>query len=112
MLSAFAYSQEDWTVMLNGKVTEDDKPLGRVVLILKKNREEVQKLFTAPNGKFILELDSDNEYQLYFTKKGYVTKFIEFNTKNVPEDKEAGLYSEFIFELDMFKEMELWVLFR
>ena len=92
--------------MLNGKVTEDDKPLGRVVLILKKNREEVQKLFTAPNGKFVLELDSDNEYQLYFTKKGYVTKFIEFNTKNVPEDKEAGLYSEFIFELDLFKEME------
>ena len=93
-------------VVLNGKVSEDDKPLDRVVLTLKKNGQEAQKLFTAPNGKFTVELHADNEYHLHFTRKGYVTKFIEFNTNNVPKDKEAGIYSEFIFELDLFKEME------
>jgi len=106
LLCALIYAQADWTVTLNGKVSEDDKPLGRVILSLKKNGVDEEKLFTAPNGKFSLVLESDNEYELYFTKKGYVTKFIAYNTKNVPEDKVSGLYAEFIFELDLFKEME------
>ena len=106
LLSVLTHAQEAWTVVLNGKVSEYENPLNRVVLILKKNGQEVQKLFTAPNGKFTVELYADNEYHLQFTKKGYVTKFIEFNTNNVPKAKEAGLYSEFIFEIDLFKEME------
>ena len=106
LLVVFGYAQSPWTVTLNGKVVEGNKALARAVLILKKNGVEVQKLATAPNGKFNIVLEADNDYDLYFTKKGYVTKFISYSTKNVPEDKVSGLYSEFIFELELFKKME------
>lgn len=106
LVAVLSHAQTPWTVTLNGKVVEDDKPLARAILILKNNGEEVKKVITAPNGKFTLVLESDNDYELYFTKKGYVTKFISYNTQNVPEDKIAGLYGEFIFELELFKEME------
>jgi len=106
LLTLLAHAQTEWTVILNGKVLEAGKPLSRAILILKKNGEDVQKVVTAPNGKFNITLYSDNDYDLYFTKKGYVTKFISYSTKNVPEDKIDGIYSEFIFELELFKEME------
>ncbi|MBL4658290.1 MAG: hypothetical protein JKX73_09840, partial [Flavobacteriales bacterium] len=108
MLSSISlsYAQKEWTVTLNGKVLEDSKPLKRAILVLEKNGEEVQKIITAPNGKFTLILESNNDYILFFKKKGYVTKFINYNTMNVPDDKVAGLYGEFIFELELFKEMD------
>ena len=106
LANTLVFAQTPWTVKLNGKVLEDDKPLTRAILILEIEGEEVQKVITAPNGKFTLILESDNDYELFFTKKGYVTKYISYSTKNVPEERISGLYSEFIFQLELFKEME------
>ncbi|MGY8953836.1 MAG: hypothetical protein ACKVJP_10780, partial [Flavobacteriales bacterium] len=59
---------------------------------------------TKPNGFFRIKLDFDSVYVIYFKKKGFVTKKVEVDTRNMVEaEKEFG-YDLGLFKLSMLKK--------
>lgn len=59
---------------------------------------------TKSNGFFSIKLNFDSLYTLSFVKDGYVTKHVEVDTRNIPdEDKEFG-YDLGMFKIGMLKK--------
>ena len=99
ILSMSAYAQTD-RLLVYGTVKDErsGKKLSDVQVILVEDGSTKKTFVTTLNGKFELDLDFDHDYDIRFTKDGYVTKFININTKNVPENNKVGGFG---FELDM-----------
>jgi hypothetical protein len=82
----------------------DNKVLqGVVIKILNEKNYLVASHFTDKKGKTSFELPLDQKFTLLITKKGYVTKIVEINTK-VPKDVNAA----YIFPVDVsiFEEVK------
>ncbi len=107
VLLLFANSIEvkaQWLYEIAGSVTNGNKKVEAAVVTLYKGGAQVERVTTASNGKFVLRLDQEAEYELNVTKSGYITKKLLFSTKGVPSDiaqtYEGGAKPEIsIFEL-------------
>ena len=84
-----------------GKVapTENrDLSISDAKILIKKDGKSFKIEKSDNNGEFDFRLDLDYKYELYFSKKGFVTKWIVIDTQSIPEaDKEGG----FDMKIDM-----------
>jgi hypothetical protein len=103
---ATALAQPKWKLNVTGKVEENGKSLeGASVKMIKSGGEPVV-IYTTGNGKFSFSLDPNASYTAIITKAGgYITKIVNFDTKNVPSDEDdRGLPFGFYMEVNIFKE--------
>ncbi len=97
-------AQDDANIV--GKVvTVEDRTqvISDVSIRVKKDGKSFLSFKTDQNGKFNFNLDLDFKYEIYFSKKGYVTKWVIIDTKGIPEeDKEGGFKMK--IDMSLFKK--------
>ncbi|HIA36224.1 MAG TPA: carboxypeptidase regulatory-like domain-containing protein [Flavobacteriales bacterium] len=107
LLALSALADENWVLLVDGRVTSDNKKLQGAVVSLIKNTRIVQEIVTMDDGHFVFVLKPDNEYVIEVSKKGYVSKSIYFSTRNVPEEILYTLLEpEFPVEITLFRALE------
>lgn len=65
----------------------------------------VNQMTTGKNGRFDVLLDFDHQFLIEMSKSGYVSKSIQVNTRNVPEDEQAWGYEYGGLAIDLFKQI-------
>ena len=80
-------SQTSWVLPVNGKITKSGKKLEGATVSLLKGGSQIKSVTTSGGGKFEFELEGNADYTISVTKPGFVTKKINFSTKNVPEER-------------------------
>lgn len=105
-VTAFAMGQD--MVSMDGvvKVEGSSKKLSGATVTLYENGSVKNKVITSSNGKFEFNFGYDAVYKVEFKRNGYVTKFIEIDTRNIPpEEKERGNF--FInMQMSLFEEVK------
>jgi len=106
-----------FVLLFSGFSAYSQEPLyGYVKLNIDKGNLEGAKIIITENGKdwknvspskarYEFDLDYGNEYLFTFTKPGYITKKIIFNTK-VPGDRIAEGFVPFPFIVTLFKQYD------
>ena len=87
-----------------GNITENNKKLPGAVVSLYANGSLLTSV-TSSGGKYELTLELGVDYMVTYTKPGFITKRIEFNTKNVPADRAKNPFSDFPIDIDLFPEI-------
>ena len=91
---------------IEGVVKDDNgNRLTSSTVTLIQDGAKVDKVSTGKNGRFDFYLEFDHEFIVVISKSGYVTKRIDFNTKNIPEDEKQWGYERDI-SVNLFKEVE------
>ncbi|MBL4658292.1 MAG: carboxypeptidase regulatory-like domain-containing protein [Flavobacteriales bacterium] len=103
---AVSVDDDNWTIKVNGKITEDRAKLEGAVVSLIKNSRLMQEVVTSGNGKFVFVLKAGNNYEIEVSKPGYVRKSITFSTKSVPAKNVGQGFPEFPIEFVLFLEVE------
>ncbi len=88
-LSGVVFAQEEkleTEIQIEGKVIEDDMPLSKVKINIQPFGGELKKTYTDSQGGFNFMLEPDNEYTVEFSRNGYITKRIYFNTMYMPQN--------------------------
>src|SRR6187551_2196422 len=85
-----------------GSVLTETKGLEGVDIKVFKGNENSDNILSASNGKFILNLDYGFNYKVVFSKNGYVSKTVEFNTTVPPEEADIVRSGKW-FKIDLFK---------
>lgn len=65
----------------------------------------VNQMTTGKNGRFDVLLDFEHQFLIEMSKSGYVSKSIQVNTRNVPEDEQAWGYEYGGLAIDLFKQI-------
>ena len=78
--------QAQKNLSIDGTLTEGSGKLAGGEIKIKEGSSIINTVTTAANGKFTFELPLNSVYMIEFTKGGYVTKRIEVDTRNVPEE--------------------------
>lgn len=69
---------------------ENGLPMKEVSVVLTKASDrEMVEVVTRPNGQFQFDLSFDEEYTIYFNKPEYGQRYMEFDTRNVPEEEKG-----------------------
>jgi hypothetical protein len=86
-----AWSQVD-VVMVFGTVKDltTAKKIDGVMITIFKNGAKLVEVPTNASGKYEVNLDYGSEYKVMCSKKGYVSKNIAIDTRNIPEEERQG----------------------
>ncbi|MBK7970062.1 MAG: hypothetical protein IPK08_14605 [Bacteroidetes bacterium] len=87
-----------------GSVLQSNKGLEGAELTVMKGNEKVDLVSTNASGKFIVNLELNNNYVIIFSKNGNISKTVEIDTK-VPEESKDQIYS-YKFKIDLFQKVE------
>jgi len=85
--------------------TSEDRSvvISDVTIEVKKDGESFKLFSSDMVGQFDFNLELDFKYEIYFSKKEYVTKWVIIDTKNIPEeDKEGGFAAK--IDMSLFKK--------
>jgi hypothetical protein len=85
-----------------GEVKSVEKPVDSALITIYLNDVPFNEMWTNKKGKCSFKLPLDKIFRIEVSRKGYVTKFFEVNTK-VPGDKHDAF--SFMFEIDIFEEI-------
>lgn len=81
-----------------------ESPLANAAIkVFDENKKIIAQYATNKKGQCDLKLPLDKKFILEFSKEGYVSKFLELDTKVPPEKK--MIYS-FPFDISIFKEIK------
>ena len=69
-----------------------------------KNGTRIESL--DGSRKFEFELDLDAQYVLSFEKEGYITKKIEIDTRNIPEERKEYPFEWYTFQVVLFPQVD------
>lgn len=86
-----------------GTIKEEAKMLDSALVTIYSGSIPYSEIWTSKKGKCSFKLPLDKTFQIEVSKKGYVTKFFEVNTK-VPNDKKSAF--GFYFDIDIFEEVK------
>ena len=92
-------------LLVKGIIREGKKPLKESTIIIYKDNKVMNQI-TSRDGKFELSLAYDDDFVLEFSKKGYVSKRINFNTKNITSTTIHYGYEFSQFGVLLFKDKE------
>tara|TARA_R110001592_G_scaffold359340_3_gene665649 strand:- start:3067 stop:6597 length:3531 start_codon:yes stop_codon:yes gene_type:complete len=100
------FSQAD-LIVINGLVKDEktNKLLAGVAISKIRNGELVETVTTGVNGRFIMNLEFDNNYDIKFDKSGYIGKFINIDATAVPDENKVGGIG-FDLNMNLFEEVE------
>ena len=106
-ISTTLIAQKEFNNLAIEGVVKDDNGnrLTSSTVTLIQDGAKVDKVSTGKNGRFDFYLEFDHEFIVVISKSGYVTKRIDFNTKNIPEDEKQWGYERDI-SVNLFKEVE------
>lgn len=104
--TAVTVEDDNWSIKVNGRVTEDRARIEGAVVSLIKNSRLMQEVVTSGNGKFVFILKPGNDYLIEVAKPGFVRKSIAFSTKNVPQENVGQGFPDFPVEFVLFQEVE------
>ena len=99
-------SAQHFTVKLSGKVTEyfsGDPIKGALVRVLKAGQNDVQAT-TKGDGFYAFTLERGWKYEVWFSKKDMVTKYVVVDTREVPAYPDVPFY-----DMDLQMTLFNWV---
>jgi hypothetical protein len=76
---------QGWYLPVHGQVLVDGKEADGTELILYKDNKEVSRVETDKKGRFLLQLDIDNQYTVRIQKDGFEAKMIYIDATLPPE---------------------------
>ncbi len=95
----YVFSQDtDSYLEVRGTAEKNRNPLSGAVVNLYQGNSKVRSLTTGSDGIFDFKLDLNKDYTIEVTKKGFISKKINFNTE-VPDDVTGRYVSEFAMSL-------------
>src|SRR5688572_16558860 len=97
----FSIAQKKGYVEVVGSVLIDSKGLEGADIKVFKGNENSDNALTSANGKFILNLDYGFNYRIVFSKNGYVSKTVVYDS-SIPEGEEDIIRSN-KFKIELFK---------
>ena len=91
LASYTSFAQVD-VVMVYGTVKDlsTSKKIDGVTVTVFKNGAKLVEVPTNASGKYEVNLDYSAEYKVMCSKKGYVSKNIVIDTRNIPEEERQG----------------------
>lgn len=100
-------AQETSDLYVYGNVKDyfSRKKLSGVRVTVTQDGQNYESQSTSSNGKFEFFLPLDHVYVISYSKPGFVTKKIEFNSKNIPEEDRLGGFS-MNPDMSLFEEMD------
>lgn len=106
ILPKVSFAQAD-VIEINGLVKDErsNRLLAGVVVKKIEDGKLVDSITTGVNGRFIMLLKFGHNYDIKFGKNGYVGKFINMNTANVPDEDQVGGFG-FDLNMNLFEEIE------
>ncbi len=93
-------------VVIDGFVREDGGNLEYAKVLVEENGIRVARDETNQKGKFKFDLSYEHLYTVRFEKKGYVTKIIEIDTREVPESHQRWGHEFGGWEVTLFRNIE------
>ena len=71
-VNLFAQNNEKWVLEIGGKVIDDSngQEMAEVLIVLLKDKTEINKVRTTASGAFLFKVPQDDEYTLVFSKNG------------------------------------------
>lgn len=87
-------------IFITGSVKNDEsaKKMGDIKITVKQDGTSFDQIETSGNGKYEFTFPLGHVYDISFQRDGFITKTIRFNTKDIPEEDQAG---GFRADLDM-----------
>lgn len=86
-----AHAQVDVVVVFGTvKDLSTSKKIDGVTITVYKNGAKLVEVPTNASGKYEVNLDYGSEYKVMCSKKGYVSKNIAIDTRNIPEEERQG----------------------
>jgi hypothetical protein len=86
-----------------GALKDEIVPLDSALITIYSGNIPMSEIWTNKKGRCVFKLSLDKTYMIEVTKKGFITKIFEVNTK-VPFDKKDS-YS-FSFDIDIFEDIK------
>jgi hypothetical protein len=107
LLFPFLGMSQNNIIKINGTVKDEESnaKLGGSSVIIYKNGSQFQTITVAENGKFKVELQLGNTYDIKFSSDAYAPKIARLETRNVPKEEQPGGY-EFEMQVSLFKTPE------
>ena len=91
-------------IKINGTLRDEDTgdKIAKANIIIYKNGGQFQTITAGDNGKFKVELQLGNTYDIKFSMDAYASKIARLETRNVPKEEQPGGY-EFDMQVNLFK---------
>jgi tetratricopeptide (TPR) repeat protein len=103
--SGSLFAQEDeYGVGIDGTVFQGREKLSGVKVTIKTNGKLFSESTTDGNGSFEHKLNFDRIYRVYFSKDGFAEKYVEVDTRNVPQDQRKLNYAYRRWKVDLFRD--------
>jgi serine phosphatase RsbU (regulator of sigma subunit) len=101
----FGYANaQKWSIEVRGTVSEKGKTLAGSVISLYAD-SNLLRTVTSVDGEFDFTLQRDSDYMFSFSKPGYVTKCVNFSTKDVPEKRAREGFTPYDIDVEIFREV-------
>ncbi len=100
-------AQTEWKLVLEGSVShqgETETPIEKAKIVVKNEGSKYGVFKTNEKGEFKIDLAPDGDYLLVFSSKKMVSKRLQFNTYNVPEQAAEGGDWLFRFDVGLFEK--------
>lgn len=94
----------DTNLLINAQVLENAKPKSGIKVIVEHNSVPIKESITGKDGFFELVIGFDTLVQLKFADDEYITKIIEIDTRNMPDEDRGRGYDAGLFKLSMVKK--------
>jgi len=107
LLPSTAFTQE-LDLSLFGSVKDFDtrKKIEGCQVNIYVGSSKLKSFTTNKSGKYDFFLPLDKNYKVEFSKPGYVTKFLEINAGNIPQEDRRSGFAVGPMEASLFKEVE------
>ena len=103
MFSGNLIAQVTGRVEVDGKIKNEKNPVGGVTIVLQGDGVPVLTLVSKDNGSFTFNLILQKSYTITFSKKGLVSKVVEFNTKLPPD--QADIIYQYPFDVFLINDV-------
>jgi hypothetical protein len=105
LVSGLLCSAQRESLRVSGKIStyEEGKTLRKSQVTMEVKSGRGTKTVLAKNGHYKLKIPYDQVVLLIFAADGYVTKKIEVDTRNVPENRKR--FERFKIDADLFKDI-------
>jgi hypothetical protein len=90
-------------LLVEAQVLLNSKPMLGVTVLVYNGDNQITTTTTADNGFFSLKLNFDSVYVLHLVHKGYVTKKVEIDTRELPEEDKQFGYDLGLFKVEMLE---------